>query len=110
VITERNPESAEIWTSYLAARRTEFHVNTGAVWTFALSAGPVKRGAGRARAASASVLDRLAASTVMGTLRASAIRTITLLSTQVSLSLLALFAMGQLDDHSFTWMNAALTL
>jgi hypothetical protein len=47
-------------------------------------------------------LDRLAATTEMGTARASAIRTITLLSTQLSLSSLAAFAMGRVDDHSFT--------
>ena len=44
---ERNPESADSWNSYLAARRTGFQVKTGADWTFASSVGRGETGRGQ---------------------------------------------------------------
>src|SRR5215203_2400151 len=103
---ERNPESADSWNSYLAARLTAFQVKIGADGTLSLSSGAERRGAGRARAALAAGSGPLAASTVSGTASARAARTIRLLSTQSSVAALFPTRMGRSNHHVFSDVNA----
>src|SRR5215204_380410 len=103
---ERNPESADSWNSYLAARLTAFQVKIGADGTLSLSSGAERRGAGRARAALAAGSGPLAASTVSGTASARAARTIRLLSTQSSVAALFPTRMGRSNHHLFSDVNA----